>query len=160
MKTPEQTIEIYRQGWNAMEWLAQHAKKASCRECADYHRRVDNGGKPRDFIRLRCNLAQVQHQKYMAVKHMQQEQNDAMECFLVDGRNPCHGQVEWILATRKPAGRRAGGRRAIGDLIEYQIGCERHVRLAEAQAVINGDASTVSMERLKDLSPKEARLMA
>lgn len=159
MRTQEQIIEVYVQGWDAMEWLARHAKNDSCRECASYHRRVEQGGKPRELVRLRCNLAQVQHRKYMAVKHMRQELDDAMECFLGDGRTPCHGPVEWILARRKPVSRHAGHQRQLGQLIEYQIGCKRHAEKAEARAVINGDASTMSVERLKDLSTDEARLM-
>jgi hypothetical protein len=160
MKTPEQIIAIYAEGWNAMEWLARHAKNDSCRECANYHRRVENGGKSRDLVRLRCNLAQINHRRYMAVKHMRQELDDAMECFLTDGRTPCSGPIEWILATRKATGRKAGHERHQGQLIEYHIGCKRHAEKAEARAVIGGDASTVSVERLEDLSPDEARLMA
>ncbi len=159
MRKPEQIIEVYAQGWDAMEWLARHAKNDTCRECASYHRRVEQGGKPRDLIRLRCNLAQVQHRKYMAVKHMRQELDDAMECFLGDGRTPCYGPAEWILAKRRPTGHRAGHQRQQGKLIEYQIGCKRHAEKAEAKAVVSGDASIVTVERLKDLSPEEARLM-
>jgi hypothetical protein len=160
VRTPEQIIEVYAQGWDAMEWLARHAKNDTCRECANYHRRVEQGGKPRDLVRLRCNLAQVQHRKYMAVKHMRQELDDAMECFLMDGRSLCYGPVEWVLAKRRNPGRRAGHRSQLGELIEYQIGCKRHAEKAEARAVINGDVAKVTVERLKDLSPEEARLMA
>lgn len=160
MKNPQQIIEVYSQGWDAMEWLARHGKTGQCRECANYHRRVEQGGKARDLVRLRCALAQINHRKYMAVQYMRLELNDSMECFLVDGKTPCLGAAEWILATRRPTGHLAGQRRRRGALVEYRIGCKSHAEKAEAQAVISGDASTVSIERLKDLSPEEARLMA
>jgi hypothetical protein len=159
VKTPQQIIEIYSQGWDAMEWLAKHAKTGQCRECANYHRRVADGGKPRDLIRLRCQLAQVQHRKYMAVKHLRLELNDGMDCDLKDGKHGCSGAAEWVLAERHPVGRKAGQQRQRGRMIQYKIGCEEHVRLAEARAVIEGDASRVSIEKLRDLSPEEAGRM-
>ena len=160
MKTPEQIIEIYAAGWDAMEWLARHTKTNQCRECANYHRRMEQGGKSRDLVHFRCRLAQIQHRKYMAVKHLRQELEDSMECFLNDGHTPCRGPADWILATRKPIGHRVGHQRQKGRLISYEIGCQQHVKKAEARAVITGDASVVSIERLKDLSPEEARQMA
>lgn len=160
VRKPEQVIEIYSEGWTAMEWLAQHAKANSCRECAAYHRAVESGRKARDVVRLRCRLAQVQHGKYMKVTRLRQELADSMECFLTDGRSPCYGPAEWIVARRRKIGRQAGHAERQGDLIDYQIGCKRHAEKAEARAVISGDAASVSIERLDSLSTEEAKRMA
>lgn len=160
VRKPEEVIQIYSDGWAAMEWLAQHSKANTCRECGRYRHAVDNGRHPRDVIRMRCRLAQAQHRKYMAVKHLRQEMDDAMECFLGDNRTPCYGPVEWVLARRRKVSHRVGHERPQGDLIDYQIGCRRHAEKAETRAIISGDVATVTVEKLNSLTTEEARRMA
>ena len=160
VKTPQQIIEIYSQGWDAMEWLARHSKSGGCRECANYHRRVEQGGKPTQLVTLRCRLAQVQHRKYMAVKHMRLELTDDFECDLKDGKTSCEGRAEWALATREIKGRRAGERQGKGALLSFQIGCLVHVEKAEHRAVVAGNGNRVTIEKLEDVVREGADKMA
>jgi hypothetical protein len=150
--SPEQVIAVYAEGWDAMEWLARHAKAGQCRECANYHQRVSAGGNWRDLLRFRCRLAQVQYRKYMAVIQMRQNLNDDFDCDLGMPGQPCTGRAEWALVERMtPRGRYPGRELERGRLVGFQVGCEGHVRLHEARAVAAGKADRFTIEKLEDV---------
>lgn len=159
--TPEQVVAVYSAGWDAMEWLAQHAKNDSCPPCTQYHRAVKNGGDPRSLATMRCRLAQVARRNYRAVAQMRLDMNDAFDCDLADGKNPCSGKAEWALAERMTAAGRVAGRGPApkGALIGFHVGCEVHARTAEARAVVGGKADRFSIEKLEDVAREGADKM-
>lgn len=142
--TGDEQLAIFTAGWSAMKWLAKHAK-TDCRDCAAYHRRVAAGHKSAQELHRRCALARRMHGQYMAVERMLLEVNDGFECDLVDPKRPdirCDGDADWALAEWD---------RRKGNLISFVIGCQAHVRHAEARAIVSGSSGTFSIERLEDV---------
>lgn len=153
MLTDQEQIEVFKAGWAAMKWLAQHAK-TDCPQCRVYHRLVNvYGRRPDAELDKRCALARRMREDYVAVEKLLKALNDDFECTLIDRRRPdirCDGPAEWALAERS---------RRNGQVIGFVIGCEPHVRHAEARAVVTGSAGTFTIEKLESVVREGAEKM-
>lgn len=150
--TPEEQLQVFVTGWAAMKWLAAHAK-TNCPGCTAYRKLVESGRDPKRVLDRRCALARKMRDDYLAVDKLIATMRDGMECDLVDPSRPdirCSGPADWALAERS---------RRNGRLVGFVIGCEPHVRFAEARAIVTGSTGTFTIERLEDVAREDATKM-
>lgn len=149
----DQQLEIWSKGWKAMKWLVRHTKNDSCRECAEYRRRVEGGVPANRAASRRCRIGQRMHRDYVAVEHMLLELEDSFQCDLIDPKRSdivCDSPAEWMVVRRYHNTKRVHS---------YRIGCSAHVRHAEALAITGGIPGLFTIEKLEDLAPEDARKM-